>query len=189
MNGQARIDTFESTESGYSAEISSPANRVCKSILHDRTSPYDTCNARRRLGKLESGGRYFFALSLPARSAKRNRTNARGVRARRRYSLTSREMNHTLFRAARASYARSHVRPKSRGETTRRAGELWKESGSIDREIYRRRRRRDGRLSRPRERPRRLSPPVLHFLSLADRGIVEVHPARPHVSFFSSSLC
>lgn len=29
MSGRARIDTFESTESGYSAEISSRANRVC----------------------------------------------------------------------------------------------------------------------------------------------------------------
>lgn len=76
-----------------------------------------------------------------ARPSATERTNERSAESE-RGSLTSREMNHTLFSGPRVVRAFTRVPEIERGEregarkgARDRRGELWKESGSIDREI------------------------------------------------------
>lgn len=78
-------------------------------------------------GARKALGRHFFTLSLPARSSKRDRPNERTQRAEsERGSLTSREMNHTLFWSARRT--RVHTCARNREGRRREKGGSGEES-------------------------------------------------------------
>lgn len=117
------IDTFEPIESGYSAETSSPTSRVCKSVLRDVIRGVAALRRRMhvgRLGKLSKKTAFFCA--RPSGTLGEARPDERA----RRFSLTSREMNHILFQAARVVRAFTRAPEIERRD---RRSELWKENG------------------------------------------------------------
>lgn len=150
MSGRVRIDIFEAHRVRLLGRNLVPTSRVCKSVLRDVIRGISALRrrayARRRLGELFEKTAFF--LHSPIRHARRSATGRTHAAV-----FANEPWNESYIVPQAARVVRTFTRASEIERRERAAGELWKKSGPIDREIRCRRHRAATRLPRPRARP------------------------------------